>query len=204
MQAVAKSAGVTAAEYDTLSAKVDSYQDARSVLRNTVANFPDPDIYYTQHLRGFFRGESVARSRGKNVLESDIQSISAEVGDTPAQTAVLRRDAQYLKQVGAAVTSQTNAQLGTAFVGAFAQGAPDAQAQAELETTFSTLLGPGTTPVALAASQRLLSDTTAFAQATGSSQANVQTITTDVQNLVRNGGGAAPNPFRVQVVRRPN
>lgn len=201
MQAVAGSAGVTSSDYQSLTARERSYARARSSARNTTSHFPDPETYYTQHLRGFFRGAAVSEKQAQASLDADLEAIEREANDTPAQSKVLRRDVQLLQQVGAATTSQAFAQFAGTFTAAFDNGAPDAAAQQSLGATFRIILGPNALPSTLNAADRLVADSPAFFLAAASSQANIRTITTDVLVLVAAGGGAAPNAYKIQIPR---
>lgn len=201
MQAVAQSAGVTNSEFDDLTAKEASYERAREQVWNSTSHFPDPAIYYTKHLRGFFRGAAVARTQAQTTLDADLETIEREANDSSAGTDVLRRDVQLLQHVGATVTSQAFAAFSDAFVTAFQNGAPDAAAQQALATRFRSILGTNAVPSALNAADRLVADTPAFFQAAAASSVNIRTIANDVVVLVANGGGAAPNAYKIQIPR---
>jgi hypothetical protein len=198
MQSVARSAGVTADELGTLSAKEDSYQEARNALPSGAASLPDPGLYYTQHLRGFFRGGDAQRRVDQAKLSADLRAIAGRAHDTPAASGVLHRDAQLLEQVEAAVTSQAARQIGDAFVATFAQGTPGALDVARLDAEIRALLGPGASPALLGAADRLAADAPAFSAAVGS-PADVRTIAADLLALVADGGGSPPNPFKIQI-----
>src|SRR5262249_30083001 len=129
MQATATSAGVTYSDYQSLTAKENSYARARSSVHNSTSHFPDPETYYTQHLRGFFRGGATSEKQAQAKLDADLQAIEREASDSPAQTGVLHRDVQLLQQVGAALTSQAFSQFASTFSDAFDNGAPSAAAQ---------------------------------------------------------------------------
>jgi hypothetical protein len=201
MQAVARSAGVTADEYRDLIAKEDSYRDGRDALPSGAADLPDPNVYYTQHLRGFFRGGEAQRRADLAKLDTDIRSIGATAGDTPAEASVLRRDTRLLERIGASVTSQADVGLGDAFVAAFALGAPSGQDLTDLEGTIRSIVGAGGIAITLGAVDRLVGDADAFFRATGSSRDGVRILTDDVRSVVEDGGGSPPNPFKVQIGR---
>jgi hypothetical protein len=199
MQSVAQSARVTYADYQSLTAKEGSYERARSSVRVSTSHFPDPETYYTQHLRGFFRGGAVSKKDAQAALDADLRAIARNASDSSAQTGVLHRDVRLLQQVGGTVTSQTFAQFSDAFVAAFDSGAPSAAEQQALGSEFQAILGANALPSTLAAANRLVSDSPAFFQAADSSQATVRLLTTDVVALVAAGGGAAPNAYRIQI-----
>lgn len=159
MRAIARSARVTTDEFATLSAKEASYRNARNALPNGSANLPDPEVYYTQHLRGFFRGGAVEHRQAQAMLESHISAIIASTHGTPAAEEVLRRDARLLEQLGATVDSQANARLGDTFVAAFDQGIPDEGQRSELRAALLAILGPGATRRTFSAVDRLVADT---------------------------------------------
>lgn len=201
MQAVAKSAGVTYSDYQSLTAKEGSYAQARSSVWISTSHSPDPETYYTQHLRGFFRGGAVSEKQAQATLDADLQAIEGEAKDSSAETRVLRRDVQLLQQVGSAVTSQAFAQFANTFLAAFDNGAPNAAAQQALGAEFRIILGANALPSTLNAADRLVADTPAFFPAAASSQANIRRITTDVLVLVASGGGAAPNAYKIEIPR---
>ena len=199
MQAVAQSADVTYADYQSLTTKELSYDRARSSARNSTSHFPDPETYYSQHLRGFFRGATVSKSQAQATLNADLRAIEHQANDSSGQSGVLHRDVQLLQQVGAAITSEAFVQFTDSFVAAFDHGAPDAAAQQALGAEFQSILGPNAVQSTLNAANRLVADTPSFFTAAASSQANVRTITTDVVGLVAYGGGAAPNAYKIEV-----
>lgn len=200
MHAVANSAGVTSHDYNVLLAKEGSYARARGALiQHSTANFPEPQLYYQQHLRGFFRGGAVDRRQAGKRLDADIRSIARTAGDSPAQVVLLQRNAKALEQVGAPMTSSSRVRLGELYVGTFADGSPSDQALATLDAGLHDLLGPNASANALKAADELVADARDFFNATGSSQAAVQTITNDVLVFVAAGGGANHNLFRVQI-----
>jgi hypothetical protein len=199
MQSVARSAGVTYSDYESLTAKEKSYERARSSVRISTSHFPDPETYYTQHLRGFFRGGAVSKKEAQATLDANLRAIERDANDSSAQPGVLHRDVHLLQQVGAAVTSQAFAEFTSAFVAAFDNGAPNAAEQQALGAEFRTILGPNALPTTLGAADRLVSDSPAFFLAAASSQTNVRTVTTDVVALVAAGGGAAPNAYKIQI-----
>jgi hypothetical protein len=203
MQAVAKSAGVSYSDYRDLTTKEASYSRARSSARDSLDHFPDPETYYSQDLRGFFRGGAVSKGKAQSTLDADLKAIERQAGDSSAQTGVLRRDVHLLEKVGATVTSQSFAQFADTFESAFDDGVPDAPAQQALGAQFRIILGANALRPALDAADRLVADTPAFFEAAASSQANVGTITTDVVAIVSFGGGNAPNAYKIQIPPAP-
>ncbi len=199
MQAVAQSAGVSYSDYQNLTAKEGSYERARMSAPDSTSHFPDPETYYSQHLRGFFRGGAVSKKQAEATLNADLKTIEHGAGDSSAQTAVLRRDVQLLQQVGASISSDAFTQFSNTFVAAFDNGTPNAAAQQALGAEFRGILGANSLPSTLSAADQLATDSPAFFQAAGSSQANVHTITTDVLALVANGGGASLNAYKIQI-----
>ena len=98
MQSVAQSARVTYSDYQSLTAKEGSYARARSSVGISTSHFPDPETYYTQHLRGFFRGGAVSKKAAQATLDVDLWAIERDASDTSAQTDVLHRDVRLLQQ----------------------------------------------------------------------------------------------------------
>jgi hypothetical protein len=199
IQAVAISAGVTYGDYKSLTLALDSYQDARLSARNTYVSLPDPQTYYTQHLRGFFRGLAAGRNEAANTLQSDALGFTASSHANPAQVAVMNRDVKLLKNLTASSTSTAAAAFNSAYVAAFEQGAPSAETQAQLRATAQTAFGPSPTPAQVAAIDQLITDTPSLFEALNASQANVGTLVNDVQSVVDNGADAALNPFKIRV-----
>jgi hypothetical protein len=204
MKAIARSAGVTSDDYRDLSAAADSLKDGEARLRNSLVHFPDPNLYFTQHLRGFFRGAAVQKKADETKLNADLRAIQAQAQATPSEAAVVNRDARLLERIGAALTTEAAQNLDAAFVTAFAHGAPSEQAQSQLRQEFRTALGAAGSPSLLAAVDRLIADTPSFFQAMARSPQNVATIVQDVQAVVDYGGGSRLNPFNVQIIVATN
>ncbi len=202
MKALATSAGVTADEFQTFTNDFNTLLNGESTLpSNPYYHFEDPGLFYTQHLRGFFRGWGVQKVNAEATLNRDLRTIQAANSVGPAGVAVLHRDVHLLEGLGAAVPSATNQQLDDTYVAAFDQGAPTSQIQPELRTNLIAILGPVGTASRIAMVNRLVADAPAFAQATDSPSPYVQTLVDDVATLVNAGGGQTLNPFKVTVRR---
>ncbi len=197
MQAVAASAGITSDQYQTYT--IDLTRARQDRLRVPAGNggTPDPLLFYTQHLRGFFRGFAVQKSAADARLNSDLHTLPASANAPPAATAALGRDAQILQTLAAPLPSAVNHQIHDAFVAAFAQGPPSAAAQASLRSGLDALLGPTASRSRLAAVDRLIADAPTFFRAVGSSPANVRTLADDVRDDVDAGAGSPLDPFKV-------
>ncbi len=196
MQAVAASAGVSSDSYQTFLADFTQLRLDESRVPAGYGHFTDPGLFYTQHLRGFFRGWAVARTADAATLTADLQGFANH--SAPAFS-VLNRDTQILKTLGSPIPSASNDQLLDDFVAAFAQGPPSKTQLATLRTQIIALLGTTATAGRIASVDRLIADATAFFQASGSSPSNVATIANDVQAVVDDGAGASLNPFKVTV-----
>ena len=197
MQAVAASAGVTSDQYQTFTADLTRAREDRLRVPAGYGGIPDPLLFYTQHLRGFFRGWAVQRTAVEGKLSADLTSISASANASTADLAALNRDVQILQTLAAPVPSAINHQIHDDFVEAFAQGSPSVSEQSKLRSELDTLLGPSATRSRLAAVDRLIADAPAFFRAVGSSPANVRTIADDVEAVVDDGAGASLDPFKV-------
>lgn len=215
VHATAASAGVSAANYQTLVTDMDRYADARSNLSayshsttNTghyssassgysgfAPHFPDPQVYYTQHLRGFFRGWAEQKVNDQAKLRADLTAAGGG--------AVLHRDTQALVSLGAAVPSETNGRLLDAYSAAFGQGAPTATVVSSLGANLTSVLGIAATPSRAAKVATLAADAPAFYLASGSSPANVATLVGDVRAVVDDGGDSSLNPFKITIVAAP-
>jgi hypothetical protein len=204
MKALATSAGVSAGEFQTFTNDFYALRDAESTLPpNPYYHFEDPGLYYSQHLRGFFRGWGMQKVAARATLQRDLRTVAIETSASPAGVAVLHRDAHLLESLGAAVPSATNQQLDDAYTAAFAQGAPSPQGQIELRSNLVMILGSAGTAFRIAAANRLVADAPAFALATDAPSSNVDTIVASVGALVDAGGGETLNPFKVTVRRVP-
>ena len=200
MRALADSAGVSAAQVQTFTNDFYNLRNAESSLPpNSYYHFEDPGLYYTQHLRGFFRGWGIGKVAAEAQLQRDLKSIQTENQAGPAGGAVLQRDAHLLEGLGAAVPSATNQQLDDAYLAAFAQGLPTSQVLLRLQSNLVTILGPAATAPRITAVDRLVADAPAFARATAAPSSGAQIIVEDVGTLVDGGGGQTLNPFKVTV-----
>ncbi len=202
MKALAASAGVSADEFQTFTNDFYALRNAESSLPpNTYYHFEDPGLYYTQHLRGFFRGWGVQKVAAEAKLQRDLRAIQTENQAGPTGTAALHRDAHLLEGLGAAVPSATNQQLNDAYLAAFTGGVPTSQVLSQLHSNLVTILGPAATEPRITAVDRLVADAPAFARAAGAPSSGVQTIVNDVGTLVDAGGGETLNPFKVTLRR---
>ena len=200
MKAIADSAGVSSSEFQTFTDDFYTLRDGESSLpSNPYYHFEDPSLFYTQHLRGFFRGWGVQKVAAEAKLQRDLRTIQDQAQLAPSGASVLSRDAHLLEGLGAAVTSTTNQQLDEAYLAAFAQGAPTPQVASQLRSNLVTILGPAGTSARIAAVDRLVADAPAFYRSAGDSATNIQTIVADVGSIVDAGGGETLNPFRVTV-----
>jgi hypothetical protein len=200
MKGFAASAGVGPYDFATFTNDFDTLRNGEQTLPSGSGyHFEDPSLYYTQHLRGFFRGWGVRRLEAEAMLAKDLRDVQAQARTDQAGAAVLHRDVQVLKSLGAGVSSATMDPFNATYVAAFAQGAPTAAGQAQLRSTLVGILGPVGTPDRIASVDRLVADASAFYQAAGASQAAIETIVTDVGALVDAGGGETLNPFKITI-----
>lgn len=200
MKALAASAGVGPFDFATFTNDFDTLRNGEQTLPSGSGyHFEDPSLYYTQHLRGFFRGWGTQKLDAQAELGKDLGAIRAGARTDAAGTAVLRRDVQLLKGLGAAVPSATMDQFNATYMAAFAQGVPTSSELAQLRTSLVGILGPAATAPRVASVSRLVADAPAFFQAVGASQGGVETIVTDVGTLVDAGGGETLNPFKITI-----
>jgi hypothetical protein len=91
MRAAAVSAGVDPGTYQVLISDQQSYKDARDqVPGGTIhGKFPDPQVYYTQHLRGFFRGWAGQKTADEAALRRDVAAAARNSHAGAAGVAVL-------------------------------------------------------------------------------------------------------------------
>ncbi len=200
MKIIANSANVGPFDYATVTNDFTSLRNAeQSLPSNSGYHFEDPGLFYTQHLRGFFRGWGVQKIQARGQLDRDLHAAKAQAGTDPAGSAVVSRDVQILQQIGAAIPSTTNETFGTTLVAAFAQGPPSPMAVAQLGTSLVTVLGPAATPSRVASVDRLANDAPALDQALGGSTSSIATIVADVAALVNAGSGESLNPFKINI-----
>jgi hypothetical protein len=207
MKALATSAGASSDDFQTFTNDFYALRNAESSLQpNTGYHFEDPGLYFTQHLRGFFRGWGIQKVAAEANLQRDLRTVQTENQAGAAGGAVLHRDAHLLVGLGGAVPSATNQQLVDAYLAAFAEGVPTPQVLSQLQSNLVTILGPAGNPPRITAVDRLVADAPAFARATGAPSSSVQTIVDDVGTLVNAGGGQTLNPFKVTIrhAARPN
>ena len=202
MKALASSAGVSPDGFQTFTNDFNTLRAGEASLpSNGYYHFEDPGLYYTQHLRGFFRHWGTQKVAAEAQLAGDLRAISSVAQAGPAGVAVLHRDVHWLESLGAAVPSATNAQLEEAYLAVFAEGLPTPEGVSQLRSGIVALLGPVATAPRIAMINRLADDAPAFYQAAGESTAAIQTIVTDVGAVVNAGGGETLNPFKVTIGR---
>ncbi len=79
MQAAAQAANVDPGSYEVLLADMAAVQAARTQV---TPSFRDPNVYYTQHLRGFFRGWAAQKSQDQAALTAEVNSVASQAGAT--------------------------------------------------------------------------------------------------------------------------
>jgi hypothetical protein len=198
LKSAAVSAGVDPGTADILDVQIASVQSARNQLHGGTSgiSYRDPEVYYTQHLRGFFRGWAVQKTNDQAKLHADVARISA---GSPGASAVLNRDISRLTQLTSAITSDANDDFTTAYITAFAQGSPSPTALATFHASAISALGTTANPPRVAILNKLTADAPAFFTAAASSSANVQTIAIDTQAVVDDGQGSSLNPFLIVI-----
>ena len=198
MKAVASSAGVTSDDFQTLAADATALRHANESLPSYAEHFPDPGLYFSEHLRGFFRGATVLKQTAKVTLNADLHTIEAQANASPSQAAVLNRDSRLLEQIDAVMPSQTSRQLGGSFSAAFAQGSVNQQDLAAWKNQLAAI-PEGGTAVSQSRASQLIADAPALLQAVGSSQTRVEQVVSDAQAIVDAGGVSPVNPFKIQI-----
>jgi hypothetical protein len=200
MKALASSADVSPSEFQTFTNDFNTLRAGEASLpSNPYYHFEDPGLYFSQHLRGFFRHWGTQKLAAEARLRTDLAAIQSASQVGAAGASVLHRDVHLLKSLGAAVPSATNTQIGNVYLATFSQGAPAATAIAELRSNLVTILGPVATAPRVASIDRLASDAPLIYQATSGSISEIETIVTDVAVVVNAGGGETLNPFRVTI-----
>jgi hypothetical protein len=205
MHATAESAGVTSSDYQTLALDANLLRHSEQNLgRNSFVHVPNPGLYYSQHLRGFFRGIAAERKVNINALNRDVRDLTTQAGASSAQSATARHDVLLMEQIGGGITTSANAQLGDAYVAVFNAGSPSGQSIDQFEASARTILGSTALPTTLAKIARLGDDAPTFYVAVGASSFHVRQIVDGVQAVVADGLGSSPNPFKIEILRGPN
>ena len=200
MRALAVSAGVGDAEFQTFTNDFSTLRAGEASLpSNPFYHFEDPGLYYSQHLRGFFRGWGRQKVAAEAKLQNDLRTIRTATEATASEFAVIDRDVRLLESLGAALPSESSGQMFDSYVAAFAQGPPTADALAQLRSNLVTILGQATTAQRIKSVDQLVGDAPAFDQAAGSAVTHVQTIIDDVSAVVDSGGDQSLNPFKVTI-----
>jgi hypothetical protein len=202
-KAVAVSAGVDIAGFQAFTQAFSTLRAGEKRLpSNPYYHFDDPALFYTQHLRGFFRGWGIQKLAAEAQLGNDLRSIQTETGAKPSQFAVVNRDVQVLQRLASALPSSSSHQLFASYSAAFAQGEPTPDMLSQLTANLVQALGPAGTPRRIKTVDKLAKDAPAFGLAVGDSSSHVQVIVADVSLLVDAGGGESLNPFKVAVSPR--
>jgi hypothetical protein len=204
MKAAAVSAGVDPGTYQVLISDQQSYKNARDqVYGGTIhGQFPDPQVYYTQHLRGFFRGWAAQKTADEATPRRDVAAAARNTNAGPGGVGVLNRDVGLLQSLGADLPSDAVGQLTDAFAGAFVQGVPGPAQKAAFRTSAEAALGVTATQGRTAKVDRLVADMPAFFAAAGSEDV-VRMLTSDVAAVVNDGEGSSLNPFLITVLVGP-
>ena len=201
MKTVAHAAGVSAGAYSSFATKYATLQNGEAYISNSYVHFDSPELFYTQHLRGFIQGGTAEKRQEKAKLNADIHTIAFPAHDAAA-LAVINRDVKLLEQVGSRVSIAGKATLQKAYLVAFANGPPKEAALSQLSASLSEATQGNAQPNSTnAAIDRLITDAPMFSEATGSSTASIETILIDVAAYLDAGGSQPLNPYRVQVVR---
>jgi hypothetical protein len=200
MRSLAVSAGVGPDGFATFTDDFNMLRTGEQTLpRNSGYHFRDPALYYTQHLRGFFRGWGVQKIEAEARVQEDLRTIPTAARTGPDGVAVVQRDVKILEGLGAAMPSASKNQFNSTYLAAFAQGTPTPGGLAQLRSSLVGILGPAGTAHPVASVDRLVADAPGFYQAVGASQPDVETILTDVGMLVDAGGGESLNPFKITI-----
>ena len=90
MRTLAASAGVGPDGFATFTDNFNTLRNGEQTLPSGSGyHFEDPSLYYTQHLRGFFRGWGVQKVEAEATLQSNLRTIQGQSRAVPAGGAVL-------------------------------------------------------------------------------------------------------------------
>ncbi len=202
-KAIAVSAGVSFSEFQTFTNSFSTLQAGeKSLPYSTYYNFEDPELFYTQHLRGFFRGWGMQKKTAEAQVKDLLFTIKTANQLAPSQSAVLHRDVRLLENLGATLPSTSLEQLYSSYVATFQGGVPIPATQAQLRESLLAALGPAAGAHPIGWVNKLVADAPSFYRAVGSSTSTVQNITGAVTVLVDTGGGESLNPFKVTIRQR--
>ncbi|MFI5458152.1 MAG: hypothetical protein ACHRXM_22175 [Isosphaerales bacterium] len=205
MKALAASAGVGSDGFQTFTNDFNTLRDGESSLpTNPYYHFADPGLYYTQHLRSFFRGWGAQKVAALAKLQNDLRAVQAESHVEAAGFAVVRRDVRALESLGSAVPSVSTQQLDEVYLKAFTQGVPTPEDLSQLRSSLVKILGPAGSARRLSSVDRLVADAPAFDRAAGASATHLQLIVYDVGAVVDAGGDDTLNPFKVTIAPAPS
>jgi hypothetical protein len=202
-KAVAISAGVDFNEYQAFTQAFSTLRAGKETLpSNPYYHFGDPALFYTQHLRGFFRGWGMQKVEAEAKLRADLRAIQSVTRAGSSDSSAVHRDVQILQSLGSALPSSSSHEFYQSYVAAFAQGIPTPDVLSQLRMSFVTIIGPARTPHRVSSVDRLVADAPVFARAAGTTASSVQTIVNDVSAVVDAGGGESLNPFKVTISLR--
>jgi hypothetical protein len=200
MRTLAVSANVGPYDFATFTNDFTILRDAEQTLPSGSGyHFEDPSLFYTQHLRGFFRGWSMQKVEARTTLDRDLAAIRHQAGTPPAGAIVLNRDLQILESIDAVLPSTTMAAFNATYAAALTPGSLTPAESSQLRSNLIAIAGTAATPGRTASIDQLVSDVPRFAAAVGSSTTAIETLITDVETLVDAGGGETLNPFKVTI-----
>jgi hypothetical protein len=202
-KAISASAGVSFNEFQTFTNAFSTlHAGEKSLPYSPYYSFEDPELFYTQHLRGFFRGWGMQKVTAERQVKDLLFTIKTANQLAPTQSAVLHRDVQLLENLGATLPSTSLDGLYSSYVAAFQGGMPTPAIQSQLRENLLAALGSSASAQPIGWVNGLVADAPSFYRAVGSSTSTVQNITNAVTGLVDAGGGESLNPFKV-TIRRP-
>ena len=197
MQAAADSARVNSDEFQNFTAEFNQVRSDENYVGASAYGYPDPELYYTQNLGGFFRGWALNRTADRQQLQTDVASVTSAA--SAADAGAVRRDVSLLEKLGGRLSSLTGSTFFGTYVTAFGPGTPALTEPSVVKSELQGALGASATRSWAAQVTRLIADAPAFYAGAGSSEANVATIAADVQAVVNDGVSSPPNPFRITV-----
>ncbi len=202
-KAIAVSSGVSSSEFQTFTNAFSTlHAGEKSLPYSPYYNFEDPELFFTQHLRGFFRGWGMQKVTAEAYVNDLLSTIKTANQLAPPQSAVLHRDVRLLENLGASLPSTSLDGLYSSYVAAYQGGVPTPAIQSQLRENLLAALGPSASAQPIGWVQRLVADAPSFYRAVGSSPSTVQNITDAVTVLVDAGAGESLNPFKVTIRQR--
>jgi hypothetical protein len=203
MKAIAASAGVSSDDFATFTRDFNTLRDGISYLNRNIQynsgyyHIEDPALFYTQHLRGFFRDWAAQKNVADASMSASLRSALAALGSNHSAQATLRRDVASLEGLGAVVPSASNRQIDQAYLQAVTQSVPSSAELAQFRSTLLNILGPAASGTRLVQVDQLVADASTTASAMQQSTSVLTSLVNAIGIDVDAGRGESLDPFKI-------